>query len=58
MAERERVAVIGGGVSGIAAANVWQSCGYDVTLFEASNQIGGQWNKAYPGVRLQNTAPQ
>ncbi len=58
MVDGGRVAVIGAGVSGIAAANVWQSCGYDVTVFEASGKVGGQWTKTYPGVRLQNTAPQ
>ncbi|HBQ15012.1 MAG TPA: hypothetical protein DEF51_29090, partial [Myxococcales bacterium] len=56
--EQERVAVIGAGVSGIAAANVWQRCGYDVTVYEASDRVGGQWAKSYAGVRLQNTAPQ
>ncbi|WP_394178808.1 flavin-containing monooxygenase [Marinomonas posidonica] len=55
---KAKVAIIGAGVSGIAAANVWQKCGYNVTLFEASEQIGGQWNQTYPGVSLQNTAPQ
>ena len=54
----QRIAIIGAGVSGIAAANVWQKCGYSVTIYEASNQVGGQWNVSYPGVRLQNTAPQ
>jgi len=58
MAEQERVAVVGAGVSGVAAANVWRSCGYAVTIYEASDRIGGQWTKTYPGVRLQNTAPQ
>lgn len=54
----QRIAVIGAGVSGIAAANVWQKCGYSVTIYDAANKIGGQWNESYPGVRLQNTAPQ
>ena len=36
-----RVAVIGAGVSGIASANVWKSCGYEVTVFEASERYGG-----------------
>ena len=54
----KHIAIIGAGVSGIAAANIWQKCGYSVTIYEASNQIGGQWNLTYPGVRLQNTAPQ
>ncbi|BFM48676.1 NAD(P)/FAD-dependent oxidoreductase [Marinomonas sp. THO17] len=56
--KKAKVAIIGAGVSGIAAANVWKKCGYEVTLFEASEQVGGQWNQTYPGVSLQNTAPQ
>lgn len=54
----KKVAIIGAGVSGIAAANIWQKCGYSVTIYEASDKIGGQWNATYPGVSLQNTAPQ
>lgn len=54
----ERIAIIGAGVSGVAAGNVWKKCGYDVTIFEASDTIGGQWTKTYPGVTLQNTSPQ
>jgi len=53
-----RVAVIGAGVSGVAAANVWKRCGYEVVVFEASSQVGGQWAQTYPGVTLQNSAPQ
>jgi dimethylaniline monooxygenase (N-oxide forming) len=59
MADPERrVAVLGAGVSGIAAANVWKRCGYEVTVFEAGDRVGGQWAQTYPGVSLQNTAPQ
>lgn len=53
-----KIAVIGAGVSGIAAANIWKKCGYTVTIYEASDKIGGQWNTTYTGVSLQNTAPQ
>lgn len=56
--EREQVAIIGAGVSGLAAGNIWRQFGYEVTIFEASDSVGGQWNTTYPGVRLQNTAPQ
>ncbi|MBJ7536170.1 flavin-containing monooxygenase [Marinomonas transparens] len=54
----QKIAIIGAGVSGIAAANVWKKCGYNVTIYDASDKIGGQWNMTYPGVSLQNTAPQ
>lgn len=53
-----RVAVIGAGVSGIGAANVWRRSGYDVVVYEAAASPGGQWLQAYPGVRLQNTYEQ
>ena len=47
----KRVAVVGGGVAGLSAATVAASCGHQVTLFEASNDVGGQFNlaKVVPG---------
>jgi cation diffusion facilitator CzcD-associated flavoprotein CzcO len=53
-----RIAVLGSGISGIAAANVLQKNGFDVTVFEKSEHIGGVWALAYPNVRLQNIATQ
>ncbi len=54
----QHIAIIGAGVSGIAAAKTWKQCGYRVTVYEASDAPGGHWAQAYPGVTLQNTAPQ
>lgn len=48
-----RVAVIGSGVSGIGAAKVLKQCGYDVTVFERSQWIGGVWCVGYPDLHLQ-----
>jgi len=47
----KRVAVVGGGVAGMSAATVAASCGHQVTLFEASHEVGGQFNlaKVVPG---------
>ncbi len=47
----KRIAVVGGGVAGMSAATVAASRGHDVTLFEASSEIGGQFNlaKVVPG---------
>ena len=47
----KRIAVVGGGVAGMSAATVAASRGHDVTLFEASNEVGGQFNlaKVVPG---------
>ncbi len=47
----KRVAVVGGGVAGMSAATVAAERGHQVTLFEASSEIGGQFNlaKVIPG---------
>ncbi|WP_407640779.1 FAD-dependent oxidoreductase [Aquirhabdus parva] len=46
-----RIAVVGGGVAGMSAATVAASRGHQVTLFEAQDDIGGQFNlaKVVPG---------
>ncbi|MHB1104615.1 MAG: flavin-containing monooxygenase [Devosia sp.] len=51
-----RIAVIGSGVSGIAAARVLARFGHDVIVYERTNRIGGVWVQAYPRLRLQNVA--
>ncbi|RGE21020.1 NADPH-dependent 2,4-dienoyl-CoA reductase [Leucobacter sp. wl10] len=45
-AERKRVAVVGSGPAGLAAATTAASRGHEVTLFEASDRVGGQINVA------------
>lgn len=39
---RKRVAVIGAGSGGMTAARELFRCGFDVTIYEASNRIGGR----------------
>jgi len=51
-----RIAIIGSGISGIAAARTLQRLGMDVIVYERSEVIGGIWALAYPEVRLQNVA--
>ncbi|WP_336039148.1 NADPH-dependent 2,4-dienoyl-CoA reductase [Acinetobacter calcoaceticus] len=47
----KRIAVVGGGVAGMSAATVAASRGHAVTLFEATSDVGGQFNfaKVVPG---------
>ena len=37
-----RVGIVGAGVAGLAAANVLQDEGHDVTIFEGRHEVGGQ----------------
>src|SRR3990167_1256841 len=48
---KKKVAVVGAGPAGLAAATVAAERGHEVTLFEADNKIGGQFNiaKQIPG---------
>jgi dimethylaniline monooxygenase (N-oxide forming) len=39
-----RVAIIGGGPGGLAAAKCAIEAGFDATVFEASDDLGGQWH--------------
>ncbi len=56
MVERKTVAVIGGGVSGLAAAKAFDEKGHRVTGFERSHDFGGVWelSRSYPDVQTQS----
>lgn len=49
----ERVAIIGAGVSGLAAAKCLVDAGLDVTVLEARDRIGGRvWTTTPPGLAM------
>jgi len=52
VARGQKVAVIGAGPAGIAAAHDLALMGYRVTVFEASNQSGGMMHHGIPEFRL------
>jgi len=49
-----RIAVVGSGISGIAAASTLKKNGFVPVVFEKFEKIGGVWSTAYPDVHLQN----
>lgn len=51
VAQAKKIAVVGAGPAGLAAATVAAERGHQVTLFDAAGQIGGQFNvaKRVPG---------
>lgn len=47
------VLIVGAGIAGIAAAYRFSQAGVPFTIIEATDRLGGTWNKnRYPGVRL------
>lgn len=56
MVSRKKVAVIGGGVSGLAAAKAFDERGHRVVGFERSHDFGGVWelSRSYPDVQTQS----
>jgi hypothetical protein len=48
-----RCAVIGAGISGLAAAYRLRQAGFSVTVFEKNDEVGGTWlQNVYPGCRV------
>lgn len=44
--QKKKIAIVGAGPAGMAAASLSAQRGHDVTLFEADKEIGGQFNMA------------
>jgi len=53
--DKGRIAIIGGGPAGITIAFVLAGRGYDVTIFEAHNKVGGVLRYGIPEYRLPNS---
>jgi len=53
--QKNSVAIVGAGVSGLATAKSFLSQGHAVTVFEKLDTLGGVWSPArrYPGLRIQ-----
>ncbi|QUS57318.1 flavin-containing monooxygenase [Pseudovibrio brasiliensis] len=56
MVKKKKVAVIGGGVSGLAAAKAFDERGHRVFGYERTHDFGGVWelSRSYPGVQTQS----
>jgi dimethylaniline monooxygenase (N-oxide forming) len=54
---KKKIAVIGAGLSGLAAAKAFKARGHDVVGFEQSTDLGGVWepSRSYPGVHTQTS---
>ncbi|MGQ9473841.1 MAG: FAD-dependent oxidoreductase, partial [Candidatus Caldatribacteriaceae bacterium] len=50
--KQNRVAIVGGGPSGLSCAYFLRLMGYQVTVFEAQNQLGGMMSLGIPAYRL------
>jgi glutamate synthase (NADPH/NADH) small chain len=48
----QRVAVVGGGPAGLAAADILNKCGHSVVIFEAADSIGGYLRFGIPDFKL------
>ncbi len=49
---QKRVAVIGAGSSGLAAARNFGAAGFEVRVFEQEDDLGGNWNFGRPSARV------
>jgi cation diffusion facilitator CzcD-associated flavoprotein CzcO len=50
---RFRVAIVGGGVAGLATCKALTCREIDCVLFEREARLGGLWVKTYPGACVQ-----
>ena len=50
------VAIIGAGYAGLATARIFKQYGFEATIFEKDEEVGGVWtsSRRYPGLTTQN----
>ena len=52
--QKRHVAIIGGGIAGLEAAAILAASGYEVTVFESADKMGGhvaKWDLLFPNMR-------
>ena len=56
MIKKKKVAIIGCGVSGLAAGKIFKQIGHDIVILERSHDLGGVWEASvsYPDVQTQS----
>ena len=54
---KQKIAIVGAGLSGLVTAKTLLDYGHDVSVFEKEDEIGGVWSPScrYPGLTTQNT---
>lgn len=52
----QRIGIVGAGLSGLVTAKTFLEEGFDVTVFESEDEVGGVWarSRRYPGLATQN----
>lgn len=53
----KNIGIVGAGFAGLTAARVFKALGYQVTVYDKEEEVGGVWtsSRRYPGLTTQNT---